>query len=87
MTRRTANDTVQNLLSGAKLFGWRPSAVSFVVTLEQLLVLCALIWGLSALDDLIDGDQLAEKLKELGLGIKTEMVEEVSVNRDWFQAI
>ena len=37
--------------------------------------------------DLIDGDQLADKLKELNLGIKTEMVEEVSVNRDWFQTI
>lgn len=37
--------------------------------------------------DLIDGDQLAEKLKELSLGVKTEMVEEVTVNRDWFLTI
>jgi len=30
--------------------------------------------------DLVDGDQLATKLKELGLGIKTEMVEQISVD-------
>jgi len=34
--------------------------------------------------DLVDGDQLAEKLKELALGVKTEMVETVSVVDDWF---
>ena len=37
--------------------------------------------------DLIDGDQLAEKLKELKLGVITELVENVSVNEDWFKAI
>jgi len=37
--------------------------------------------------DLIDGDQLAEKLKELCLGIKTEMVETVGVDEDWFRNI
>jgi restriction system protein len=37
--------------------------------------------------DLIDGDQLAEKLKELHLGIKTEMVESVDVDMEWFQNI
>lgn len=37
--------------------------------------------------DLIDGDQLAEKLKELKLGVVTELVENVSVNEDWFKAI
>jgi len=37
--------------------------------------------------DLVDGDQLAEQLKELELGIKTEMVEKVSVNREWFMSI
>jgi len=37
--------------------------------------------------DLMDGDQLADKLKELGLGIKTEMVESVEVNADWFRNI
>ena len=37
--------------------------------------------------DLIDGDELADKLKELGLGIETEMVESVSVDEDWFRSI
>ncbi len=34
--------------------------------------------------DLIDGEQLAEKLKELRLGITTEVVEKVTVDEDWF---
>ena len=37
--------------------------------------------------DLIDGDMLADKLKELSLGVKTEMVEKVTVQRDWFVSI
>ena len=37
--------------------------------------------------DLIDGDQLAEKLKELKLGVVTELIENVSVNEDWFREI
>ena len=37
--------------------------------------------------DLIDGDQLADKLKELRLGIKTEMVESVDVDDEWFKNI
>lgn len=37
--------------------------------------------------DLIDGDQLAEKLKELKLGVVTELIENVSVNEDWFKEI
>jgi len=35
--------------------------------------------------DLVDGDQLADKLKELELGVKTEIVEKVSVDISWFQ--
>ena len=34
--------------------------------------------------DLIDGAQLASKLKELELGVKTETVEKVTVDEDWF---
>jgi restriction system protein len=34
--------------------------------------------------DLIDGDQLADKLKELKLGITTEVVEQVAVEESWF---
>ena len=34
--------------------------------------------------DLVDGDELAEKLKEFSLGIKTELVERVSVDQSWF---
>lgn len=37
--------------------------------------------------DLIHGSLLADKLKELGLGIKTEMVEQVTVDADWFHNI
>ena len=37
--------------------------------------------------DLVDGDHLAEKLKELGLGIKKELVEQVSVDENWFKTI
>jgi restriction system protein len=37
--------------------------------------------------DLVDGDHLAEKLKELGLGIKKVLVEQVSVDEDWFKTI
>lgn len=35
--------------------------------------------------DLIDGSLLVEKLKELGLGISTRMVEHVDVDADWFR--
>ena len=34
--------------------------------------------------DLMDGDQLADKLKELKLGIKIRMVESVEVDIEWF---
>jgi len=34
--------------------------------------------------DLIDGDQLADKLKELNLGINTEVVEKVAIDENWF---
>lgn len=34
--------------------------------------------------DLVDGDQLVSKLKELSLGVKTEMIEEVTVDSEWF---
>ncbi len=34
--------------------------------------------------DLIDGDQLAEKLKDLKLGIKSEVVEKVIIDDSWY---
>ena len=37
--------------------------------------------------DLIDGDQLADKLKELNLGIETQLVEQVQVDENWFRSI
>ena len=37
--------------------------------------------------DLIDGDLLVDKLKAVGLGVKTKQVEAVEVDRDWFEAI
>mgnify|MGYP000642084012 CR=1 FL=1 len=36
--------------------------------------------------DLVDGDELAEKLKELSLGVKTELVERISVDETWFES-
>ena len=35
--------------------------------------------------DLVDGDAFAEKLKELGLGVNVEMVENVTVTEEWFK--
>jgi restriction system protein len=37
--------------------------------------------------DLVDGQRLAELLKELGLGVSTELTEEVTINKDWFSQI
>ena len=37
--------------------------------------------------DLIDGEQLIDKLKELSLGVKTEVVEQVIIDKEWFQRI
>jgi restriction system protein len=37
--------------------------------------------------DLLDGDQLAEKLRELRLGVKVETVEKVSIQPEWFRTI
>ena len=37
--------------------------------------------------DLIDGSLLADKLKELNLGVKTELVEQVTIDADWFHSI
>jgi restriction system protein len=34
--------------------------------------------------DLVDGEQLAEKLKELKLGVQTEMIEKVTIDKSWF---
>jgi restriction system protein len=37
--------------------------------------------------DLIDGEQLIDKLRELNLGIRTELVEQVVVDKSWFESI
>lgn len=37
--------------------------------------------------DLVDGEQLADKLKELQLGVTTELVEKVTVRPDWFLSL
>jgi len=37
--------------------------------------------------DLVDGDELAEKLKQMELGVETEVVEEVEVDEQWFEQI
>lgn len=34
--------------------------------------------------DLVDGEQLAEKLKEFKLGLTTEMIEKVTIDKEWF---
>ncbi len=37
--------------------------------------------------DLIDGSELAEKLKELGLGVRKELIEAVRVDEAWFESV
>jgi restriction system protein len=37
--------------------------------------------------DLIDGEQLVQRLKELGLGVKITLVESIDVDSDWFAKI
>lgn len=37
--------------------------------------------------DLIDGNDFAEKLKELGLGVSIELIEKVNVKTNWFKNI
>ena len=37
--------------------------------------------------DLVDADRLLDKMKELELGVDVEMIEKVSVRREWFQTI
>jgi len=37
--------------------------------------------------DLIDGNEFAERLKELNLGVSVEMVEDVRVKIDWFNSL
>lgn len=37
--------------------------------------------------DLVDGDELADKLKELELGIERRMVEKICINENWFLSI
>lgn len=37
--------------------------------------------------DIIDGEKLAEKLKELALGVRIERVETIVIDEEWFKAI
>jgi restriction endonuclease Mrr len=37
--------------------------------------------------DLIDGEQLVQRLKELGLGVKITMIESVEIDTNWFTKI
>jgi restriction system protein len=37
--------------------------------------------------DLIDGEQLVQRLKELGLGVKITLIESVEIDTDWFAKI
>ena len=37
--------------------------------------------------DLIDGSSLAVMLKDLKLGVNTEMVEQVTVDKQWFESL
>jgi restriction system protein len=37
--------------------------------------------------DLIDGEQLVQRLKELGLGVKITMIESIDIDIDWFKKI
>ncbi len=37
--------------------------------------------------DLIDGELLCDKLKELKLGVKVELIEEITIDEDWYKKI
>lgn len=37
--------------------------------------------------DLIDGELLCEKLKELKLGITTQLIEQVEIKTEWFDKL
>ncbi|MDA8119021.1 MAG: restriction endonuclease, partial [Gammaproteobacteria bacterium] len=37
--------------------------------------------------DLVDGDDLAQKLRELALGVKTELVKHITVDEAWFESL
>lgn len=37
--------------------------------------------------DLVDGEGLADKLKELGLGVKTVLVEQINIDESWFETV
>ncbi|MEQ1546941.1 restriction endonuclease [Methyloglobulus sp.] len=37
--------------------------------------------------DLIDGEKLVEKLKELNLGVNVELIEKISIDEKWFEGI
>jgi restriction system protein len=37
--------------------------------------------------DLVDGVELAAKLKELGLGVRREMIENITVDEQWFASV
>ena len=37
--------------------------------------------------DLVDGNELADKLRDLGLGIRKEMIEIVTVDQQWFESV
>ena len=37
--------------------------------------------------DLVDGDDLARKLRELALGVKTELVKHITVDEAWFESL
>lgn len=37
--------------------------------------------------DLFDGNDFAEKLKDLGLGVSIELVEKISIDEGWFKAL
>ena len=37
--------------------------------------------------DLVDGNELSDKLKELDLGVRKEMIEIVRVDEVWFESV
>jgi restriction system protein len=37
--------------------------------------------------DLLDGDEFADKLKDLRMGVRTESIEVVRIERGWFESV
>ena len=87
-SRLISTDEVQDFRRAVEVGGAHKGALVTTGSFTQEAVREAGRGGASDID-LIDGEQLIDKLKELSLGVKTErvVVERVMIDADWFQSI